>query len=186
MLKDTLETLRAEIDGTDRDILRLCAKRASLGVQIARAKSQSGSAVRDPARERDVLRAAIENGTALGLEPAAVERLYQTLIELSLSGQRAELDARAADVEGEARVAYLGGPGTYSHFAALAHFALLVQYRLRHEIRLQQVVKHLAKAGNALGIQRMRRVYTSCDHVRSSCVARVLGAVVASCRRGIS
>jgi chorismate mutase/prephenate dehydratase len=123
MPKNTLENLRAEIDDTDRDILRLCAKRASLGIQVARAKAQSGAAVRDTARERDVLRAAIENGAALGLDPSAVERLYQTLIELSLSGQRAELDARAVEAEGEARVAYLGGPGSYSHFAAQAHFA---------------------------------------------------------------
>ncbi|MEE2524858.1 prephenate dehydratase domain-containing protein [Hyphobacterium sp. HN65] len=123
MPRKALENLRTQIDETDREILRLCAQRASLGVQVAHAKLEAGEAVRDRARERDVLRAAIENGAALGLDAAAVERLYQTLIELSLSGQRAELDARAIEKEGEARVAYLGGPGTYSHFAALAHFA---------------------------------------------------------------
>ena len=123
MPKNTLESLRAEITETDRDILRLCARRASLGVQVARAKLAAGDPVRDPAREREVLLTAIETGEALGLDGAAVERLYQTLIELSLSGQRAELDARALEKDGEARVAYLGGPGTYSHFAALAHFA---------------------------------------------------------------
>ncbi|WP_421791490.1 bifunctional chorismate mutase/prephenate dehydratase [Hyphobacterium sp.] len=123
MAQDALNKLRQEIDGTDRDILRLCAQRASLGVQIARAKAELGEAVRDPARERDVLRKAVADGEVLGLDPAAVEKLYQTLIELSLSGQRAELDARASEIEGEARVAYLGGPGTYSHFAVQAHYA---------------------------------------------------------------
>lgn len=123
MSKNSLEMLRANIDATDRDILELCAKRASLSVEVARTKAEAGGAVRDPARERDVLLAAIETGTALGLEAAAVERLYQMLIELSLSGQRAELDGRAIKADGEARVAYLGGPGTYSHFAALAHFS---------------------------------------------------------------
>ncbi|MBI1233322.1 MAG: prephenate dehydratase [Alphaproteobacteria bacterium] len=123
MDRQSIEALRADIDETDREILRLGAHRAALGSQIARAKAAAGEPVRDPARERQVLKAAIEAGKAIGLDGAAVERLYQTLIDLSLKGQRAELDARAAGTGGEASVAYLGGPGSYSHFAAQTHFA---------------------------------------------------------------
>lgn len=118
----TLEKLRESIDAVDRDILHLSAQRASLATQIARAKTQSGGPVRDLVRERAVIENALALGAGLGLEPTAVERLFQTLIDLSLRGQRAQMDARAAVDMDEVTVAYLGGPGTYSHFAAQAHF----------------------------------------------------------------
>ncbi|MCW5723768.1 MAG: chorismate mutase [Maricaulaceae bacterium] len=121
MDEQTLRDIRAGIDAADREILRLTAERAALGARLAAAKAVSGAPVRDTEREKAVLARAVEAGEAMGLEPAAVERLYQTLIEMSLRGQRAALDARAGESR-ETRVAYLGGPGSYSHFAAQAHF----------------------------------------------------------------
>lgn len=117
-----LEELRSQIDSVDRDILHLSARRASLSTQIAKSKTDSGLGVRDSQRERDVMDRAIKLGEGLGLEANGVERLFQTLIDVSLRGQRAQLDARADSEINEATVAYLGGPGTYSHFAAQAHF----------------------------------------------------------------
>lgn len=118
----TLESLREAIDTVDRDILHMSARRAALASEVARAKGRTGAPVRDTARERQVIASAIALGGDLGLEASAVERLFQTLIDLSLRGQRADLDARAANEMDEVSVAYLGGPGTYSHFAAQAHF----------------------------------------------------------------
>ena len=120
---NSLTELRSQIDAVDQEILHLSARRASLSTQIAKAKLETGRAVRDSSREREVVERAVVLGEGLGLDAASVERLFQTLIDLSLRGQRAELDARAAGDINEATVAYLGGPGTYSHFAAQAHFA---------------------------------------------------------------
>jgi 3-deoxy-7-phosphoheptulonate synthase len=87
----TLGDVRASIDRVDRDIVDLLAARREYALQAARLKS--AGAVKDPAREAQVL----SNVTALarcrGLEPALVETLYRDL----MSGfVRAQLAARGA------------------------------------------------------------------------------------------
>jgi 3-deoxy-7-phosphoheptulonate synthase len=72
----TLGDVRASIDRVDRDIVDLLAERRGYALQAARLKT----AVKDPAREAQVL----SNVTALaarrGIEPALVESLYRELI----------------------------------------------------------------------------------------------------------
>ncbi len=116
--------LRAAIDTADREVLRLLADRRRLGEALGALKAGEQSPVRDVEREQDVIARAVEAGDALGLDANFVERLFQLIIDDSLRRQRAGLDARAHDrMLSEARVAYLGGPGSYSHFAVHSHFA---------------------------------------------------------------
>ncbi len=116
--------LRTAIDGTDREILRLLADRRRLGETLGALKAGEQSPVRDVEREADVIARGVEVGEALGLDAGFVEKLFQLLIDDSLRRQRAGLDARAHDqMLSEASVAYLGGPGSYSHFAVHSHFA---------------------------------------------------------------
>ncbi len=118
------QTLRDTIDDLDAKLLDLAAERRRLTPRIAAAKAAEGASVRDEAREREVIERAVARGRDLGLSARFIERLMQLMIDESLRGQRAHLDARADDATvRETTVAYLGGPGSYSHFAAHAHFA---------------------------------------------------------------
>lgn len=117
------ETLRARIDQLDARILDLAAERRELGLKLVGAKLASGVPVRSVERERQVIANARDRGRALGLSADFTQALASLLIEESLRGQRASVDARAGDpTVRETSVAYLGGPGSYSHFAAHAHF----------------------------------------------------------------
>jgi chorismate mutase/prephenate dehydratase len=116
--------LRRAIDAADREILRLLADRRRLGEALGALKAGEQTPVRDVEREADVIARGVEIGEALGLDAPFVERLFQLIIDDSLRRQRAGLDARATDrMLSEASVAYLGGPGSYSHFAVHNHFA---------------------------------------------------------------
>lgn len=116
--------LREAIDAADSELLRLLAERRRLGEALGALKAGQQTPVRDLERERDVIGRAVDKGRELGLDDKFVESLFQTIIDDSLRRQRAGLDARAGDhMLIEARVAYLGGPGSYSHFAAHAHFS---------------------------------------------------------------
>jgi len=118
------ERLRARIDEIDESILTLMGERRRLGSDLAAHKRESGAPVRDVARERAVLARFIRDGKAQGLSQAFSQKLGELLIDESLRGQRGRLDAKARGGQhSEASVAYLGGPGAYSHAAAEAHFA---------------------------------------------------------------
>jgi len=75
-----LDTLRAQIDSLDREIVRLLNDRARLGLQAGRIKSQSGKPIADVDREREVLvRVAMANAGPLPQD--ALLALYRQLIE---------------------------------------------------------------------------------------------------------
>jgi chorismate mutase/prephenate dehydratase len=119
-----LGELRKRIDEIDTSIASLAGERRRIGLAVAEAKHRAGLAVRDEAREREVIAAFTAKARAEGLSKSFSERLAQLFIEESLRTQRGVLDARASGKdEHYPVVAYLGGPGTYSHEAATAHFA---------------------------------------------------------------
>jgi chorismate mutase/prephenate dehydratase len=80
----TLAPLRAEIDRLDAEIAALVAARAAVAREIGRLKPPG--AVRDPAREAEVLaraRAALPD-----LPPAQVESVWRALIALCTAVQQ--------------------------------------------------------------------------------------------------
>ncbi|WP_440959701.1 bifunctional chorismate mutase/prephenate dehydratase [Oceanicaulis sp. LC35] len=121
---DERQILRQAIDATDSEILKILAERRRLVEALVALKAGDQSPVRDTERERAVIERAVAKGRELGLSDSFVETLFQAIIDDSLRRQRATLDARVGDAMlTEARVAYLGGPGSYSQFAANAHFS---------------------------------------------------------------
>ena len=122
-VRDDRAALRSAIDNADREMLRLLADRRRLGEALGALKAGESTPVRDVERERDVIARAVKAGAEQGLDEGFVESLFQLIIDDSLRRQRAGLDARADRMLTEARVAYLGGPGSYSHFAAHSHFS---------------------------------------------------------------
>lgn len=122
-MEDERAELRKAIDAADARLVRLLAERRRIGEALGALKAGDGQRVRDTARERDVLERAVMMARDEGLDAGFVERVFQVVIDESLRRQRAGLDARvSSDLLTEARVALLGGPGSYSHFAALAHY----------------------------------------------------------------
>jgi 3-deoxy-7-phosphoheptulonate synthase len=94
----TLVDVRASIDRVDREILELIAERRRYALAAARLKNPG--ALKDPAREAQVLTNVTELARQHGLEPALVEALYRDLMsglvraELVATGVRTAAVAR--------------------------------------------------------------------------------------------
>jgi chorismate mutase/prephenate dehydratase len=79
-MTDDLDTLRAEIDALDREIVSLLNRRARLGLEAGKAKTRSGRPITDSEREREVLvRIAMANEGPLPQD--ALLALYRSLID---------------------------------------------------------------------------------------------------------
>ena len=111
----SLDSLRAEIDGLDREIVKLVGRRASLAQEIGLLKTSGDAQVYDPAREHDVYDrvAGLEKGP---LPAKAVKAIYREIMSASLALER------------PTRVAYFGPPGTFTHQAARGKFGASVEY----------------------------------------------------------
>lgn len=81
-----LEDVRAELDGVDRELVRLFEKRMALCREVARYKLAHGMPVLDAAREERVLasRAAMLEDPSLG---EGVRALYSCIMALSRGEQ---------------------------------------------------------------------------------------------------
>jgi prephenate dehydrogenase len=78
-----LRETREVIDEVDRELLALLQRRANLARRAARAKAELGRAVRDPAREADLLRSRRDAAAEQGLDPASVEEIFQAILRFS-------------------------------------------------------------------------------------------------------
>lgn len=106
----SLEQLRTELSAVDAELVRLIAERQRIVGDIGRTKTNSGTATRDYAREKDVLDRGRAQADALGVDPELVENLLQMLIRTSLESQ--ERDRVAAEGKGDGRRALvIGGAG---------------------------------------------------------------------------
>ena len=114
----TRDDIRSEISDIDRQLIDAIARRSELVEDILNAKAASGQPVRDREREQAVLREAIARGRDKGVPPELVETLFHGLFEVSIRRQRERFDSMRNEDLNEATVAYLGGPGSYSHIAA--------------------------------------------------------------------
>lgn len=81
-----MDEARREIDGIDRDICRLFARRMDVSDRIGRLKAQAGQTIIDPGREKEVLARAAA-GVPEEYAPYRVA-LYQQILTLSRQRQR--------------------------------------------------------------------------------------------------
>jgi len=106
-----LDALRAEIDSLDQEIQTSIARRATLALEVARAKRAAG-ADEDfyrPEREAEILRRVVDRN--LGpLADDAMVRLFREIISACLA------------LQNPLRVAFLGPAGTFTQAAVLKHF----------------------------------------------------------------
>ncbi len=84
----TIAELRAEIDRIDLSIVDLIAERQALAGRMARAKHAEGVPVRDAARRKAVLDRAFDRAVEQGVDPMAVQQVFELLIGMSEERQR--------------------------------------------------------------------------------------------------
>jgi chorismate mutase/prephenate dehydrogenase len=97
----TLEDLRNELSGVDRELVELIAERQRLVGEIGRSKLSMRIGTRDYAREKDVLDTARARADKLGLDPDLAEAILRQLIKSSLASQ--ERDRVIAEGRGDGR-----------------------------------------------------------------------------------
>src|SRR6185437_6158607 len=76
----TLEELRRQLDELDTQLLLLVAARQAASREVARVKRATGRPTRDYAREREVILAAREAASPLGVSPDTAEAMMRLLI----------------------------------------------------------------------------------------------------------
>ncbi|MBQ4579939.1 MAG: chorismate mutase [Clostridia bacterium] len=89
----SLTDLREELDGVDREIVRLFEKRMNIACDVARYKMANGLPVLDRSREEQVLqsRAALTEDPAWG---PSVRQLYEAIMALSRDAQTRLMEQR--------------------------------------------------------------------------------------------
>lgn len=110
-----MQEVRQEIDATDREILELLNRRASLSLEVGQLKRGSRDVIFKPFREKEVM----ENLRRHNAGPIPFEHLrsiYREVFSSSRALQRPQ------------RVAYLGPEGTFSYFAGVEYLGKAVEY----------------------------------------------------------
>ena len=116
--QDPLTHLRVTIDEIDAQLVELLERRAEAVIAIGEHKRERGGAIYAPARESQVLAAALSRARAAGgrLPARTVEAVFREIMSGSFA------------LELPLRIGYLGPPGSFSHQAAVAHFGRSVAY----------------------------------------------------------
>jgi chorismate mutase len=84
----SLETVRAEITKTDKEIIRLIAHRQELAGKIARIKTHTGMPVHDEHRASEVMNTVFDLAVEARIDPVAVQKIFEQLIAMSEERQR--------------------------------------------------------------------------------------------------
>ena len=83
----TIEETRAEIQQIDSEILALIKKRVDLAEKVLDAKRKENLSINDEEQNRVVINRAMDEATELNLDTAAIKKIYETLIQMSIDKQ---------------------------------------------------------------------------------------------------
>ncbi|HOD85169.1 MAG TPA: chorismate mutase [Methanoculleus sp.] len=84
----SLDAVRNEIREIDEKIIDLIAERQNLAAEVARIKREMGLPLRDEAQRRVVLDRVFAYAAESRIDPLAVRRVFETLVEMSEERQR--------------------------------------------------------------------------------------------------
>ncbi|MEO8500707.1 MAG: 3-deoxy-7-phosphoheptulonate synthase [Vicinamibacteria bacterium] len=118
-----LNSIRERLSAADATLVEALAARQRLVLEVAQVKASGTAALRDVAREEDVLTRVGELGREAGLDPFHVTRLYREILAHSLRTQEGLLSPGRNASTSMIRVGYQGSEGAYSHMAGLRHFS---------------------------------------------------------------
>lgn len=104
-----LNEIRADIDGIDRELVRLLSRRAELAIEIGHSKRRDGSPFFVPERERAIFDK-LERENPGPLTARQLHAIYREIISAAIAAEK------------PISVAYWGPPGTFTNQAALQTF----------------------------------------------------------------
>ncbi len=137
MDKSSLEKLRIRIDEIDHQLVKLLNERATVVVDIGQLKSQTGSPIYAPDREKEVFEK-IKKANKGPLPDRCLLAIWRELMSGSFVLER------------PLRVGYLGPGGSFSHTAAMLKFGQSVDYEPLADIR--SIFDEVSKGHCDLGI----------------------------------
>lgn len=111
----SLNNIRKEIDGVDKNIVELLNKRAQIILEIGKLKNKLNKSIYAPAREKDIL-TKIKQINKGPLSSQSLDAIYREIMSASLA------------LEKPIVIAYMGPLATFSHQAALKKFGSSVNY----------------------------------------------------------
>jgi chorismate mutase/prephenate dehydratase len=122
---NSIQSLRDRIDRLDTQLLQLLSDRLGLARQVVEEKDSQNIEIRDPSRERDLIRRRIIDGGALGLESHFVTKVFHEILAESNRAQHDFLQNKLNQTPNRSslRVAFQGIDGSYSHLAGRSHFS---------------------------------------------------------------
>lgn len=100
--RDPMEDLRLRIDAIDRKMVRLLNERAGCAIALGGIKQKRGLPIYQPAREEEVL-GNVQRTNGGPLEPEALRRLFERIIDESRRIERLATDREEVPVAGAAR-----------------------------------------------------------------------------------
>jgi chorismate mutase/prephenate dehydrogenase len=87
-MKNTLETLRIEIDACDAELMKILKKRFSVAHKIGKIKAKKGLPVRDVKREKLVIEDRVKRGEKYGLSPKLIKALWSSIFKEAYAHQQ--------------------------------------------------------------------------------------------------
>jgi chorismate mutase/prephenate dehydratase len=133
----SLDDLRKRIDEIDRKLVELLNERAGVVIEIGKLKSQTGSPVYAPDREKEVFERVTEANKG-PLPDKCLQAIWRELMSGSFVLER------------PLRVGYLGPGGSFSHTAAILKFGQSADYEPLADIR--SIFDEVSKGHCDLGI----------------------------------
>jgi chorismate mutase len=95
-----IEDWRKEIDHIDEQLVRLLNERSKCAIELGRIKRERGLPIYSPDRETEVI--AHVTGISKGpLEPEAVRRLFERIIDESRSLERVTVERESQEAAGD-------------------------------------------------------------------------------------
>ena len=123
-MADKLDSIRKQLDETDKDIIDALARRQNLVRQVSEFKIGKTKNIRDSGREAELLRRVNERARHAGLDRYFAEQIFREIIEHSVRFQRHTLidHHNTSALQDTVSVAYQGTDGAFSHQAAYRYF----------------------------------------------------------------
>jgi chorismate mutase len=89
-MNELLQGIRSQIEGIDRELVALIARRIDLARRVGEAKREEGLPTLDPSREAEVVSRAGQLARDAGLDEESIRAIFWHLVETSRRVQREE------------------------------------------------------------------------------------------------